>query len=66
LQAARHQQDAHPTSILSPGEEKPGLTIAHPPATQPAMTHLRIALEWFLNPDHLPLLSARERNSSFW
>ena len=25
------------------------------------MTHLRIALEWFLNPDHLPLLAARER-----
>ena len=24
------------------------------------MTHLRIALEWFLNPDHLPLLAARE------
>jgi len=25
------------------------------------MTTLRIALEWFLNPDHLPLLAARER-----
>jgi putative hydroxymethylpyrimidine transport system substrate-binding protein len=25
------------------------------------MTSLRIALEWFLNPDHLPLLAARER-----
>lgn len=25
------------------------------------MTRLRIALEWFLNPDHLPLLAARER-----
>ena len=25
------------------------------------MTQLRIALEWFLNPDHLPLLAARER-----
>jgi len=25
------------------------------------MTHLRIALEWFLNPDHFPLLAARER-----
>ncbi|WP_054118376.1 ABC transporter substrate-binding protein [Porphyrobacter sp. AAP60] len=25
------------------------------------MTHLRIALEWFLNPDHLPLLAASER-----
>lgn len=25
------------------------------------MTHLRIALEWFLNPDHLPLIAARER-----
>ncbi len=25
------------------------------------MTHLRIALEWFLNPDHLPLLAAKER-----
>ncbi|MGY6552343.1 MAG: ABC transporter substrate-binding protein [Erythrobacter sp.] len=25
------------------------------------MTHLRIALEWFLNPDHLPLLAAREK-----
>ena len=25
------------------------------------MTHLRIALEWFLNPDHLPLLAAREQ-----
>lgn len=24
------------------------------------MTQLRIALEWFLNPDHLPLLAARE------
>ncbi|NCP13636.1 MAG: ABC transporter substrate-binding protein [Sphingomonadales bacterium] len=24
------------------------------------MTKLRIALEWFLNPDHLPLLAARE------
>ena len=24
------------------------------------MTQLRIALEWFLNPDHLPLISARE------
>lgn len=24
------------------------------------MTHLRIALEWFLNPDHLPSLAARE------
>ena len=37
------------------------LTSAHPPATDPLMTHLRIALEWFLNPDHLPLLAARER-----
>lgn len=37
------------------------MTIAHLPATQPGMTHLRIALEWFLNPDHLPLLAARER-----
>ncbi len=25
------------------------------------MTNLRIALEWFLNPDHMPLLAARER-----
>lgn len=25
------------------------------------MTRIRIALEWFLNPDHLPLLAARER-----
>lgn len=25
------------------------------------MTCLRIALEWFLNPDHLPLIAARER-----
>jgi ABC-type nitrate/sulfonate/bicarbonate transport system substrate-binding protein len=25
------------------------------------MTRLRIALEWFLNPDHLPLIAARER-----
>lgn len=25
------------------------------------MAHLRIALEWFLNPDHLPLLTACER-----
>lgn len=25
------------------------------------MTKLRIALEWFLNPDHLPLLAAREK-----
>lgn len=25
------------------------------------MQQLRIALEWFLNPDHLPLLAARER-----
>lgn len=24
------------------------------------MTHLRIALEWFLNPDHLPLIAARD------
>lgn len=26
-----------------------------------AMQQLRIALEWFLNPDHLPLIAARER-----
>jgi ABC-type nitrate/sulfonate/bicarbonate transport system substrate-binding protein len=26
-----------------------------------AMQQLRIALEWYLNPDHLPLLAARER-----
>lgn len=25
------------------------------------MTRLRIALEWFLNPDHLPLIAAREQ-----
>lgn len=25
------------------------------------MAHLRIALEWFVNPDHLPLLAAREQ-----
>jgi hypothetical protein len=25
------------------------------------MTRLRIALEWYLNPDHLPLIAARER-----
>ena len=25
------------------------------------MTRLRIALEWFLNPDHLPLIAAREK-----
>lgn len=30
-------------------------------ATHPAMPRLRIALEWFLNPDHLPLLAARDR-----
>lgn len=32
-----------------------------PLATHISMTRLRIALEWFLNPDHLPLLAARER-----
>ncbi len=31
------------------------------PANRLAVTRLRIALEWFLNPDHLPLLAARER-----
>ena len=35
-----------------------------PPATPYNMKSLRIALEWFLNPDHLPLLAARERLQS--
>ena len=43
------------------GRWRTELTSARPPATHPAMAHLRIALEWFLNPDHLPLLAARER-----
>ncbi len=30
-------------------------------ATPAPMQKLRIALEWFLNPDHLPLIAARER-----
>ena len=25
------------------------------------MTNLRVALEWFLNPDHLPFLIAQEK-----
>lgn len=37
------------------------MTNAPPLAKPVAMKHLRIALEWFLNPDHLPLLAARER-----
>lgn len=30
-------------------------------ATHAAMQRLRIALEWFLNPDHLPLIAARNQ-----
>lgn len=46
-------------SIVGYGQSQ--LTIAQLPATRPFMTPLRIALEWFLNPDHLPLISAREQ-----
>lgn len=37
------------------------LTMVDDVATPAAMQKLRIALEWFLNPDHLPLIAARER-----
>lgn len=47
----------HSAASLTLGE----LTKARSPATPSAMTRLRIALEWFLNPDHLPLLAARQQ-----
>ena len=37
------------------------MTIVGVAATHSDMPALRIALEWFLNPDHLPLLAAREQ-----
>lgn len=37
------------------------LTMWSRVATHIAMQRLRIALEWFLNPDHLPLIAARDR-----
>lgn len=37
------------------------LTMPHRIATQFIMQRLSIALEWFLNPDHLPLIAARDR-----
>ena len=37
------------------------LTMSHRVATHAVMQHLRVALEWFLNPDHLPLIAARDR-----
>ena len=36
------------------------LTAMGAGATKGSMQNLRIALEWFLNPDHLPLIAARE------
>ena len=45
----------------APAQHHGALTKLHRVATQPGMQRLRIALEWFLNPDHLPLIAARDR-----
>jgi putative hydroxymethylpyrimidine transport system substrate-binding protein len=44
-----------------PAQHNGALTMLHRVATQSIMQRLRIALEWFLNPDHLPLIAARDR-----
>ena len=47
--------------LAAPAQHHGALTMPHRVATQLIMQRLRIALEWFLNPDHLPLIAARDR-----
>lgn len=51
---------AAPNPVAVP-QHRGALTVASLIVMQPAMPRLRIALEWFLNPDHLPLIAARDR-----